>query len=93
MEWEILLVVISESCLWLLDMCWEGLKLKKLFTDRQVHVFMALFPGGRKVVGVEKDLWLLELQCTFIWEILVGRFTCRKRNDNRKKNFFASNSL
>ena len=40
--------------------------------------FLALFPGVVEF-GVEEDLGLLELQCTFIWDVVVRRFNCGKK--------------
>ena len=39
-------------------------------------MFLGFVSGGG---GMEEDLRLLKLQCTFIREIVVGRFLCGKK--------------
>ena len=54
----------------------EGLRLRKIVTDRWVHVFPGLVSCG--IGRVKESMGQLELQC-FLGGIAVGRFTCGKK--------------
>ena len=43
--------MVTEFSLWWLDFCWEGLRRRKLVTDRWVHVYPGIVSSGRSEGG------------------------------------------
>ena len=86
-QWEILLMVISKYCLWQLDSCWRGLKLRKLVTKDRVHMSPERASGEGGRVG---DSW----NCIFFfWESLLGGVNVGKWGDRQEKKFFIDNAV